>query len=179
MKITDALLAEHVVFHALFDHIERSATRLKTLGEVRTLADLLESMLVQHSKAEDELLMKYLDDSIEQMGHHETFDVVEQGVKHHVFRQRAQDRAQAARGRRGRCPQTLRQGRTPGLSARRKGDQLPQHHEAGSAVGGQKVLIGHGRAKRAGGFAGVCDSPRPSSVAAPASFDSRVLISRS
>lgn len=84
MKITDALLAEHVVFHALFDHIERSAVRLKTLGEVRALADLLEAMLVQHSKAEDELLMNYLDDSIEQMGHHETFHEEHELIERHL-----------------------------------------------------------------------------------------------
>ena len=73
MKITDALLAEHVVFHALFDHIERATPQLKTLGEVRALAELLEGMLVQHSKSEDELLMHYLEDSIEQMGQRDTF----------------------------------------------------------------------------------------------------------
>ena len=63
MKITDALLAEHVVFHALFDHIERATPQLKTLGEVRALAELLEGMLVQHSKSEDELLMHYLEET--------------------------------------------------------------------------------------------------------------------
>ena len=31
MKITEILLAEHVVFHNLFDHIEKSAPRLPSL----------------------------------------------------------------------------------------------------------------------------------------------------
>jgi len=84
MKITDALLAEHVVFHALFDHIERSAVRLRTLGEVRVLADLLETMLVQHSQSEDELLMNYLEDSIEQMGHRETFHEEHKLIERHL-----------------------------------------------------------------------------------------------
>jgi len=84
MKITDALLAEHVVFHALFDHIERSAPGLNSLGEVRALADLLESMLVQHSKSEDELLMNYLEDSIEQMGHRDTFHEEHELIEKHL-----------------------------------------------------------------------------------------------
>jgi len=84
MKITDALLAEHVVFHTLFDHIERVAPRLKTLGEIRALADLLETMLIQHSKAEDELLMNYLEDSIEQMGHRETFHEEHELIEQHL-----------------------------------------------------------------------------------------------
>lgn len=97
MKITDALLAEHVVFHGLFDHIEQSADRLKTLGEVRTLADLLEAMLVQHSKAEDELLMKYLDDSIEQMGHHETFHEEHEKIEEHLGAVRSAKALETAR----------------------------------------------------------------------------------
>lgn len=84
MKITDALLAEHVVFHALFDHIERSVAHLKTAGEIRAVADLLETMLVQHSKAEDELLMHYLDDSIEQMGHRDTFHEEHELIEEHL-----------------------------------------------------------------------------------------------
>ncbi len=89
MKITDALLAEHVVFHALFDHIERATPKLKTLGEVRTLADLLETMLVQHSKSEDELLMNYLEDSIEQMGHRDTFHEEHELIEKHLGAVRA------------------------------------------------------------------------------------------
>lgn len=84
MKITDALLAEHAVFHTLFDHIENSIGGLKTLGEIRVMADLLESMLVQHSKSEDELLMNYLDDSIEQMGHRETFHEEHELIEKHL-----------------------------------------------------------------------------------------------
>jgi hemerythrin-like domain-containing protein len=84
MKITDALLAEHVVFHTLFDHLEVAAPGLKTLAEVRALAGLLESMLLQHSKAEDELLMNYLDDSIEQMGHRDTFHEEHELIERHI-----------------------------------------------------------------------------------------------
>ncbi len=97
MKITDALLAEHVVFHALFDHIERSAVGLKTLGEVRVLADLLETMLVQHSKSEDDLLMNYLEDSIEQMGHRDTFHEEHELIERHLGAVRAAGSLKVAR----------------------------------------------------------------------------------
>ncbi len=90
MKITDALLAEHIVFHHLFDHIEKTAPRLNTLAEVCVLADLLESMLVKHSKSEDELLMNYLDDSIEQLGQRETFHEEHELIEAHLNHVRAE-----------------------------------------------------------------------------------------
>ena len=34
MKITDALFAEHMVFHNMFDHIETTVPKLKTLASV-------------------------------------------------------------------------------------------------------------------------------------------------
>ena len=45
MKITDALFAEHLVFHNLFDHVESAAPRLKTLAEIKCLAATIEKML--------------------------------------------------------------------------------------------------------------------------------------
>ena len=48
MKITEALLAEHVVFHNIFDHIERVVPKLKTLGEVVGWAELMENLLLAH-----------------------------------------------------------------------------------------------------------------------------------
>ncbi len=73
MKITEALQAEHVVFHSLFDHIEKSVPKLKTLAELRLLANLTETMLAAHSQTEDELFMKPLEPSFEQIGHCATF----------------------------------------------------------------------------------------------------------
>lgn len=73
MKITEALLAEHQVFHSLFDHVERTAPRLKTLGELKTLAAVLESSLRAHSKTEDDLLVEPLEHCIEQLGQAKTF----------------------------------------------------------------------------------------------------------
>lgn len=73
MKITDALLAEHTVFHQLFDYLETAIPRCRTLAEIRNQARLLESLLEDHSKAEEELLMGPLDHCLEQIGQRELF----------------------------------------------------------------------------------------------------------
>ena len=73
MKITQALLAEHVVFHNIFDYIERAMPTFKTLGEIRTLSSFLESMLGIHALMEDELLIEPLEASLCQMAQHENF----------------------------------------------------------------------------------------------------------
>ena len=68
MKITEALFAEHLVFHNMFDHIETMAPRLKTLGEVKCVAGLLEVMLKAHSDTEDALFLGPLEHCFEQIG---------------------------------------------------------------------------------------------------------------
>ena len=73
MKITEALLAEHVVFHNLFDHIEATLPKLKTLGEVHALAGVLEATLEAHSHVEDELIIAPLEHCFAQIGQQETF----------------------------------------------------------------------------------------------------------
>jgi hemerythrin-like domain-containing protein len=73
MKITEALLAEHQVFHNLFDHIEKSVPRLKSLAEVKAVAALMDSVLRAHSKTEDDLFITPLEPSFEQIGHCATF----------------------------------------------------------------------------------------------------------
>ena len=73
MKITDILRAEHTVFHHLFDHIESSAPRLKTLAEVKSLAQLVDKVMSPHSQTEDELFIEPLEHCFEQIGHRETF----------------------------------------------------------------------------------------------------------
>jgi hemerythrin-like domain-containing protein len=73
MKITQALQAEHVVFHNLFDHIEKTAPSLRTLAEVRALSGLLARMLDIHSQVEDVLLVEPLEPSLHQLGQHENF----------------------------------------------------------------------------------------------------------
>ena len=73
MKITDILRAEHTVFHHLFDHVEATAPRLKTLGEVKSLAVLVDKVMAPHAKTEDELFVEPLEHCFEQIGQRETF----------------------------------------------------------------------------------------------------------
>ena len=73
MKITEALFAEHQVFHNFFDFIERNIHKSKVLAEVKLLASLLETMLEAHSRTEDELFIGPLEHCFEQIGHRETF----------------------------------------------------------------------------------------------------------
>jgi hypothetical protein len=73
MKITEALFAEHLVFHNMFDHIEAFVPKLQTLGEIKTLAGLMERMLHAHSETEDELFIGPLEHCFEQIGQRESF----------------------------------------------------------------------------------------------------------
>src|SRR5512135_2209324 len=73
MKITEALMAEHLVFHNMFDHIEAAAPQLKNLAEVKALAAMMESLLRAHSDTEDDLFIGPLEHCFEQIGQRETF----------------------------------------------------------------------------------------------------------
>jgi hemerythrin-like domain-containing protein len=73
MKITEALFAEHLVFHNMFDHIEATAASLKTLAEVKALAALMEQLLKEHSDTEDELFIGPLEHCFEQLGQRDAF----------------------------------------------------------------------------------------------------------
>jgi hypothetical protein len=73
MKITKILVAEHVVFHNLFDHIEQTAARLKTLAEIKLLSATLEVLMQAHARTEDELLVEPLEHCLAQIGQSETF----------------------------------------------------------------------------------------------------------
>ena len=41
MKITEILMAEHAVFHNLFDHVEATVPQLRTLAEVKSLGQII------------------------------------------------------------------------------------------------------------------------------------------
>lgn len=73
MKITEALFAEHLVFHNMFDHIEAAIPKLKNLGEVKALGALMESLLKAHSNTEDELFIGPLEHCFEQIGQRDSF----------------------------------------------------------------------------------------------------------
>jgi hemerythrin-like domain-containing protein len=73
MKITEALLAEHLVFHNMFDHLEVVVPKLRTLAEIQSLASLMESMLREHSATEDALFLGPLEHCFEQIGQRDAF----------------------------------------------------------------------------------------------------------
>jgi len=56
MKITDALLGEHGVFYAQFDHLERVLAGESSLDVLRREAALLASALAPHAHLENQLL---------------------------------------------------------------------------------------------------------------------------
>jgi hemerythrin-like domain-containing protein len=73
MKITEALFAEHLVFHNMFDHIEARVPKVSSLGEIKLLAGLMESMLKAHSDTEDRLFIGPLEHCFEQIGQRDQF----------------------------------------------------------------------------------------------------------
>ncbi len=73
MKITDALRAEHIVFHNLFDHIEKQIPRLKNLHAVQAVTSVLEGVLEDHGIVENVLLLEPLETSLGHIGHLENF----------------------------------------------------------------------------------------------------------
>jgi hemerythrin-like domain-containing protein len=98
MKITEALLAEHIVFHNLFDFVEQTAPRLKTVAEVRSLARLLETVLHAHSDKEDVLMFAPLEHCLEQMGQSEALEEEHHEIEDHlVLAQKTRDLRKARR----------------------------------------------------------------------------------
>ncbi|MCS7338164.1 MAG: hemerythrin domain-containing protein [Verrucomicrobiae bacterium] len=75
MKVTEALVAEHVVLHNMFDYIERVLPTVRTVAEVRLLAALIEGVLIEHARAEESLLFGPLAHCLEQIGQRDTFEL--------------------------------------------------------------------------------------------------------
>ena len=84
MKITDALLAEHQVYHNIFDHIESAVPKMAALGEVKVMAALMEKMLKAHSDTEDELFLGPLEHCFEQIGQRDSFVQEHQEIDGHL-----------------------------------------------------------------------------------------------
>jgi hemerythrin-like domain-containing protein len=97
MKITEALRAEHVVFHNIFDHIERVLPKLKTLEEVKSLAELMESLLLAHGKTEEDLVFAPLNHYLEQLGQRDSFEHEHQEIDNSLLRVKAARRLPEAR----------------------------------------------------------------------------------
>lgn len=61
MRITDALLGEHGVFYAQFEHLAEALPRTRNVEEVHSLAAFLAAALGPHAHLEDELLFSALE----------------------------------------------------------------------------------------------------------------------
>ena len=68
MKITDALLGEHAVFYAQFNHLEQSLPSADTLTQVKSQGAMLAAALAGHAHLEEELLFKIVEPHIGSMG---------------------------------------------------------------------------------------------------------------
>ena len=97
MKITDALLAEHVVFHNIFDHIEHVLPKLETLAEVKGWAGLMEGLLLAHGKTEEDLVFAPLNHYLEQLGQRDSFEHEHQEIDNSLLRVRTAKRLPEAR----------------------------------------------------------------------------------
>ncbi len=64
MKITEALLGEHGVFYAQFDHLEEVIPAAETLTQVQDLAALLAAGLKPHAHLENELLITAMEEQL-------------------------------------------------------------------------------------------------------------------
>jgi len=91
MKITEVLMAEHAVFHNLFDHIEATVPRLNTVDEVKSLATLVDKVMAPHTKTEDDLFIEPLEHCFDQIGQNETFHAEHRHIEEMLaFVQKAQ-----------------------------------------------------------------------------------------
>ena len=68
MKITEALVAEHNIFLAVFDQIERALPNLSTPKEVSTMANIVLGLLESHAKTETGMAYLALDHVLAQQG---------------------------------------------------------------------------------------------------------------
>jgi hemerythrin-like domain-containing protein len=68
MKITEALTVEHAAFRALVEQIERACPQVKSLHEVRLLAQLMDRLLSQHQSKEANTLYVAYDHMLEDRG---------------------------------------------------------------------------------------------------------------
>ena len=73
MKITEALIAEHIVLNRVFDQVERSLAPAATLAVVKSLAAVVEGLLHQHASAEVEFAYGALDHALAEDGRLEVF----------------------------------------------------------------------------------------------------------
>jgi len=68
MRITEALLGEHGVFYAQFDHLEQAVPAAETLAQVQNQTALLAAGLGPHANLENDLLFAALEPHLGPMG---------------------------------------------------------------------------------------------------------------
>ena len=73
MKITDALLAEHTVFHSLFEVVEKQLENHPSTEKIHLLAEMLLHLLEKHGQAEHDLLIPPIEPFLHEIGHLENF----------------------------------------------------------------------------------------------------------
>jgi len=98
MKIIDALLGEHGVFYAQFDHLEETVPASVSLAKVQSQAAVLTAALATHAGLENELLFSTLDPHLGQMGPLAVMRMEHDEIENTLGQvQEAQDLAQAQR----------------------------------------------------------------------------------
>jgi hemerythrin-like domain-containing protein len=68
MQITQALLGEHGVLHALFEHVEAGLPGMETLADVQGAGATLVATLGSHARIENEILFPALEPHLESGG---------------------------------------------------------------------------------------------------------------
>ena len=69
MRITEVLTTEHAIFRVMFDYTDRVLPDLKTITEIKLLAQLAEQMLHGHGESEQNLAYAALDHMLKDKGH--------------------------------------------------------------------------------------------------------------
>ncbi len=68
MILTEALLGEHAVFYAQFDHLVQTVPSVGDLKIIQAQTALIASALATHAQLEEDLLFKALDPHLGEMG---------------------------------------------------------------------------------------------------------------
>lgn len=67
-KLTDALLGEHGLFYALFEHAGHVVATSNDMQEVRSVVSVMEKLLLSHAELEENLLFPLLEPHLGPMG---------------------------------------------------------------------------------------------------------------
>jgi len=68
MKLTDAMLGEHALIYALFDHVRDAVLKSDDVRDIHGAIAIIERLLVSHAGIEEDLLFPRLEPHLGQMG---------------------------------------------------------------------------------------------------------------